>query len=193
MPKRGASRLTSSALLSRACRMRRRSRAVFAVFSRRSFSVWWRGPFMNDASCGSPGAPRLMTSERHSTGVSLSQSWRVERRVIWALMLREMHDALWSPQHRLPLAVRRADDVHSRRDGAVDRNQVGARLEPADRGFRHHRLFERASVAQHASPLHRRDRAEPVAALPPQRSADRHLSLATRLSRRQARQCRSSS
>jgi ABC-2 type transport system permease protein/capsular polysaccharide transport system permease protein len=31
-----------------------------------------------------------MQLERHSTGVSLAQSWRVERRVIWALVLREM-------------------------------------------------------------------------------------------------------
>ena len=31
-----------------------------------------------------------MAVERHSTGVSLAQSWRVERRVIWALVLREM-------------------------------------------------------------------------------------------------------
>jgi ABC-type polysaccharide/polyol phosphate export permease len=31
-----------------------------------------------------------MALELHSTGVSLAQSWRVERRVIWALMLREM-------------------------------------------------------------------------------------------------------
>jgi len=30
-----------------------------------------------------------MTTEQHSTGLSLLQSWRVERRVIWALMLRE--------------------------------------------------------------------------------------------------------
>ncbi len=31
-----------------------------------------------------------MNTERHSTGVSLLESWRVERRVIWALVLREM-------------------------------------------------------------------------------------------------------
>jgi ABC-type polysaccharide/polyol phosphate export permease len=31
-----------------------------------------------------------MASECHSTGVSLADSWRVERRVIWALVLREM-------------------------------------------------------------------------------------------------------
>jgi ABC-2 type transport system permease protein/capsular polysaccharide transport system permease protein len=31
-----------------------------------------------------------MSTERHSTGVSLRESWRVERRVIWALVLREM-------------------------------------------------------------------------------------------------------
>ena len=28
--------------------------------------------------------------ERHSSGGRLSDAWRVERRVIWALMLREM-------------------------------------------------------------------------------------------------------
>jgi ABC-type polysaccharide/polyol phosphate export permease len=31
-----------------------------------------------------------MELERHSTGLSLIHSWRVERRVVWALMLREM-------------------------------------------------------------------------------------------------------
>lgn len=31
-----------------------------------------------------------MAAEQHSTGVSLVQSWRVERRVIWALVLREI-------------------------------------------------------------------------------------------------------
>jgi len=31
-----------------------------------------------------------MAMERHSTGISLAESWRVERRVIWALVLREM-------------------------------------------------------------------------------------------------------
>lgn len=32
----------------------------------------------------------MMQVERHSSGISLAESWRVERRVIWALVLREM-------------------------------------------------------------------------------------------------------
>jgi ABC-2 type transport system permease protein/capsular polysaccharide transport system permease protein len=31
-----------------------------------------------------------MLAEQHRQGVSLSEAWRVERRVIWALVLREM-------------------------------------------------------------------------------------------------------
>jgi ABC-2 type transport system permease protein/capsular polysaccharide transport system permease protein len=32
----------------------------------------------------------MASAERHSTGVSLLESWRVQRRVIWALLLREV-------------------------------------------------------------------------------------------------------
>ena len=116
-----------------------------------------------------------MDMERHSIGVSpeLLVAGPAARHL--GSGTPRNYDAFWSTQHRLPVAVCRTDDVHARRDGAVDRHQVRSRFGPSDRGFRSDWIFERIAVAQHAEPLHRSDRAEPFAALPSQRSADRHL------------------
>ena len=118
-----------------------------------------------------------MFADRHSSGLSLAASWRVERRVIWALLLRETmtrygrHNigffwiffepmlftlgvtALWTATNSLH----------------------GTGL--PDRCVRADRVFQRLALAKHARALHPGFGTESCAPLPSQRQTDRYLSI----------------
>ena len=111
----------SSASCSPACRTKRRSRDGCAGSSRRFVLGLVACGDPDHAACRGSGSIRTDGAlDGASDTCRSSQSWAIQRRVIWALVLREMLTRYRAAQHRLPVAVRRADAVHARRHGALD-------------------------------------------------------------------------
>ena len=95
----------------------RRIRSILTVLVLGADRLGHRQP----AGGGRPRARRL--SRMASSRAPPARRSAIQRRVIGALLMREVITRFGRAQPRLAVAVRRADDLHARRHGAVDRRR----------------------------------------------------------------------